>query len=524
MKSLRGYLAKVDPMYLVVALITIIGAYPRLFYAWSADFPLNDGGLFFTMIKDLEKAGFAIPLLTSYNSGNIPFAYPPLGFYLVSFLTHLLNYPLMDMLRLLPPLLSILTIPVFYILSQSILKDRLRAVYATFAFAVLPTSFDWMIMGGGITRSLGLLVAVLLLFSVQRFLDSLRLRILPWVAGLVCLVVLSHIGIAWFAAYSLCLFAIFSTRDLKVIGRLFLAAVCGVILAAPWWLTVISRHGLAPFLSAGQNAFLSIWTLAGSVSLLFTNEPILDLLAVMGFIGIAICIRDRKYFLLTWFAAIIVFQGRFWQICVILPFAMLAGIGIDAIVHLLDSKMQSATENGSAGSTESKPHNFPRSTASRIALVYMVIICFASAILAAPKEYISRGQRDAMQWIAANTPPESSFVVVTGVEASGVDAISEWFPALTQRVSIATPQGYEWMGGDVFNRRNQLHSTLQLCATINCLEAGILNFGYSLDYVYLALPEKSFENKRLSEELLSSSDFVPIYRSSEVIICARRKP
>jgi hypothetical protein len=523
MKTPWNFLVKIDPVCWAVLFITCIGAYPRLFYAGSTDFPLNDGGLFLTMIQDLEKTGYAIPVYASYNSSALPFAYPPLGFFLTSFLSRLLNRPLLDILRLLPAVLSILTIPAFFMLSHSILKGKVKAVYATFAFALLPTSYDWMIMGGGITRSLGFFLTILLLLSIQRYLESHRTPILLGVTLLVFLLFLSHIGVAWFAAYSACFLIVSYKWGNKAIWCLILAAIGGALLASPWFLTVVFRHGLTPFLSAGQNIFLTGTTLAVALGLMFTNEPVLDLLAVMGFIGSAICIRDRKFHLVVWLGIIIVFQGRFWQVCAIVPFAMLAGIGIDSLIHILNRNPGSVLDTREVKIKEHMIQGFPRSLASRSALGYVLLVCFVSAILAAPKEFLSQGHRDAMQWIAANTPPESSFIVISGIESSGLDYISEWFPAIGQRISIGTPQGYEWMGEYAFDRHNQLHSYLQKCETISCLDSGVIGVGNSVDYIYLVLPEQTIETRNLLEELLSSTDFVVIYRSSEAIIFYRKE-
>ncbi|HLI28429.1 MAG TPA: hypothetical protein VKZ60_15265, partial [Chloroflexota bacterium] len=55
----------------------------------GADFPLNDGGLFYAMTEDLRGAGFTLPWYTSYNAERIPYAYPPLGFYLAGALAAL---------------------------------------------------------------------------------------------------------------------------------------------------------------------------------------------------------------------------------------------------------------------------------------------------------------------------------------------------------------------------------------------------------------------------------------------------
>ena len=64
-------------------------------------FPLNDGGMFLVMIRDLRLNGFALPAFTSYNLSNIPFAYPPLGLYAGAIL-NLLGVRELDILKWLP--------------------------------------------------------------------------------------------------------------------------------------------------------------------------------------------------------------------------------------------------------------------------------------------------------------------------------------------------------------------------------------------------------------------------------------
>lgn len=59
---------------------TLAGLVVRLSYVLAWDFPLNDGGMFFVMTRDLISAGLGMPPTTTYNDLSIPFAYPPLGF------------------------------------------------------------------------------------------------------------------------------------------------------------------------------------------------------------------------------------------------------------------------------------------------------------------------------------------------------------------------------------------------------------------------------------------------------------
>jgi len=69
-------------LFLFAALL--FGAVVRFVPAASSGFPLNDGGLFYTMIRDLKANHFILPQFTTYNFVDIPFAYPPVGFYIAA--------------------------------------------------------------------------------------------------------------------------------------------------------------------------------------------------------------------------------------------------------------------------------------------------------------------------------------------------------------------------------------------------------------------------------------------------------
>ncbi len=137
----------------------LVGLLVRLSFVVASGFPLNDGGLFYAMSEDLWRAGYALPLHTSCNSAGIPYAYPPLAFYLAALLRDVLAVNLLDVLRFAPLLLKTLAIGSFILLARSLLPARVAVLFAVYAFALFP-SFQWEIMGGGLARSLGLLFAI----------------------------------------------------------------------------------------------------------------------------------------------------------------------------------------------------------------------------------------------------------------------------------------------------------------------------------------------------------------------------
>jgi hypothetical protein len=172
----------------------------RLAHVLPAGFPLNDG--MFYINGGGRAAGHYLLPDTSYNGLDIPFAYPPIAFFLAACLDAVGSWSLLDVIRFLPLVASVLTIPAFYLLARAMLSSRPVTMIATLAFAVLPRSFNWEIVGGGLTRSVGLLFALLALHQGYLLLkNSDARRILP-TAVLAALSLMSHPETGWLVAFS----------------------------------------------------------------------------------------------------------------------------------------------------------------------------------------------------------------------------------------------------------------------------------------------------------------------------------
>src|SRR5512138_2486325 len=94
-----------------------LGTFMRFNPTLLAGFAINDGGMFAVMIDDLKANHYLLPTFTTYNHLNIPFAYPPLGFYLGAFATDIFGVSTVDVLRWLPAFFASLSIPAFYLLA-----------------------------------------------------------------------------------------------------------------------------------------------------------------------------------------------------------------------------------------------------------------------------------------------------------------------------------------------------------------------------------------------------------------------
>ncbi|MBC8496898.1 MAG: hypothetical protein H8D37_04480 [Chloroflexi bacterium] len=527
-----------ETFLLALALLSslLVGGFVRFAHVLPMDYPLNDGGFFYTLIQDLQAADTFLPAYTSYNQIDIPFAYPPLAIFITDIFSQLLNISILDLIRLLPAALSCLTIPAFYLLARKLLPSTIQIVSATFAFALLPTAFDWLIVGAGLTRAAGFFFAILTLVQIHSLYTTSQKRHIFFAILFASLTILSHPGTAWFAFYSGGILFAFLISSQKVGGtsevlwkrlrsRRLLAdfgnlapqniiksifVVLGTLfLTSPWWGTLIYRHGLQTILNPYQTETHSLTALITPFSLLFTNEPLVDILAVLGFLGLLVSLRERKFLLPSWLLAVFIFEPRLSAVYASIPMALLAGIGVDqAILPLV-------TTQRSGGKL------------AKFTIGFLLIYALISAYLAPQYNSISHAQAESMEWISQHTPENSTFIVLTGNESYGNDYTSEWFPSLSRRHSIATPQGHEWLPEKEFSRRISLHAELQTYAhtDITSLEAWAKNNQLTYAHIYIAkkaLQENQIPVNIFQESLEYSSGYELIFDNEGALVYAIR--
>jgi hypothetical protein len=495
---------------LAVIVAMELGAFIRLFIVSQSDFPLNDGGLFMVMTQDVMQAHFALPAYSSYNAIHMPFVYPPLAFYIVGFIASVTHWPLLDIFRFFPTVVNILTIPAFYLLSRTILSSRNQAILATFAFALLPRSFRWLIMGGGLTRSVGFFFAMLAMQQAYLLYTTRQRKYIVSTSIFSALTVLSHPEMAFYAACAIAVFFVFRGRNRDGVINSVLVVVGTLILTAPWWLLVVSQYGFSPFLSAfqtgEQSPFVSLGLLLTGVG--FVEQTLLGVIALLGMVK---CLADRKYLLPVWLVSIFVVAPRSAQTFAVIVVAMLIAIELDEVLFpALRRSVSSASQS---------------TTRSRLAtgvLVFMLLAYSTVTAMSVSIPVLAKEERAAMAWAGANTPAGSKFVMITGYSNWAEDAIAEWFPVLSGRYSVATVQGYEWFPNKEFIKQAEQHKELQDCADadIQCVEQWAQQAG--IDYAYIYISTGEVKNSALQNALNASQDYERVYNGPGAVIFKRR--
>lgn len=128
---------------------------------------------------------------------------------------------------------------------------------------------------------------------------------------------------------------------------------------------------------------------------------------------------------------------------------------------------------------------------------------------------LTSADRDALTWIRENTPPNSYFLPITGVPSPEIDPFVEWFPALTDRRSQTTIQGYEWLLGPEFYNRYGDFAEVQSCKTASCIDDWSEHT--RIKYQYLVI-QRAGADKKLPTSIDETGNYEIIYSTDEISI------
>ena len=245
--------------------IILVGAGIRLSHLLTIpmDEPFRLGGLFYEFSRQIIINNFAFPETIPYfSAGGIPFAYPPLSFYFQAITIKLLDPPLFFSVNLLPPLITLLSLPAFYWMIQQYNDDIHLVLVGLLAFALMPPAFINQIEAAGLAESFGVITLILYLGFVFRWSKDPNWKD-TILAGLVlAFCIISSPGSAYAATLFSIVFFIWilfgglRKPTLKPAGMLLVLGTIGLLISAPYWLSVMQNHGvnffIIPFLGQHQ--------------------------------------------------------------------------------------------------------------------------------------------------------------------------------------------------------------------------------------------------------------------------------
>jgi hypothetical protein len=500
----------------------LFGVWFRFFPPYSAGFPINDGGLFYKMIEAIQANGFRLPAYVHYNGLDIPFAYPPLGFYIAGVIAAVFHATLLNTLLWLPAIVLTAIIPAFYYLANLILKSRWKAGLATFLYVLLPRSITWLIMGGGVTRSWGQLFLILATANLYLLYTNRERKYLAWSIVFCSLVCLTHPEASIHTAGIALLLWIFYGRNKHGMVATLIVAAGTLVITSPWWVTILRRFGAAPFLSATSTGLNDLGYVF-RVFQPFSGELFVAVIFCLSVLGIVVKIVKRDYFLPIWFILPFLLEPRNAPNVSILPLAMLASVALTDLLLPALSKIESATRN----------LEIQQPLQSRIekillgSLILYTLIGMQSFAQDLKENSLTRETREAFGWIDIHAPANARFLIITGKTDLFADPVNEWFPTLTNRRSLTTIQGYEWMGHGEFAKLTTILQEIQDCPiasnALACVDTKVKEAG--LDYEYLLIV-RTLAGKTLGENLMiqleGNEQYESVFKTDSVTIFKKK--
>ena len=439
---------RVALIFLAIALV--LGGILRALPLLSHPFVVNDGGLFWAMVRAIADNNFALPARVFYpttaGSPDLPFCYPPLSFYVAALLAKI-GVSLTFIFRWLPWLLSVATIAAFWRLARVFCADKPNGNWAagaaTLGWSLLPWSFIWHVMGGSLPRALGLVWAFLAIAAAIELWragarDKTAWKRWIWLTIWLALALLTHLERARFAVVAVGLVWLFYGVSWRGLGQLAGAFLGAALLSAPWWGLCLARFGLAPFRAAASSgggdwqSGSALERLINSASITLSGEAILPAFHLLGALGLLWLAWRRQWFLPVWVLLIVLLEVRSGRVFVIAPLALGMGLLLAQV---------------------------PRARGGIIAVLALWLFTLSS-IAQTGIPAVTRDDLAAMRWARANAPAGARFLVVP-VDHWAMDAPAEWFPALAQRSSVTTVQGAEWLPNHEFRQRAELHDKLR---------------------------------------------------------------
>ena len=491
----------------------LLGGFVRFFPGLQAGFPLNDGGMFLSMVRDLAVNEYALPKFTSYNLLDIPFAYPPFGFYIARLLADIFSLPELTLLRWLPPFVNSLSIVAFYLLASELLESKPRGALASAFYALTPGAFGWFVMGGGLTRSFGSFFLLLTVYSVLGLYKNGGKKFTALTMLFGALTVLSHPEAGIHAAASCLLVWIFFGRAVRSFFQSVIVAVGVLLLSSPWWATVISHHGLEPFLSAMQTGShgTPLLTALGS---LITVEGIIPISTALRVIGLAWGAWKRRYFLLAWAFLPFLVEPRSAPSVSHYPMTLLAALAFAEAFPALVARLRKTTIDLEA-LYSSRGFN-----AALFAAFFLLFIDSGLYGFRLVGNSLRLQDREAMTWVDKSAAGDAVFLVWTGIKSPEIDPYVEWFPALANRRNLTTLQGYEWLLSDGFYDQYGELARLQQCASVDCIELWAERMNWRYDYVAVF----EGQNTDLDDLFAGELGYFEVYSRETVTIFERTTP
>mgnify|MGYP001046310245 CR=1 FL=1 len=463
--------SKKSKIYLLISIfVIIIGVVLRTYHLFLVGFskPWGAGGLYLEFARQIFQNNYSLPIIIPhYTYGGLPFAYPPLPFYIESLLVFSLSLPEYLIVNLLPPFVSILSLILFFILIKNVLKNKYAQLFSLVLYSITPICFMEQVEGAGLAESFGTLFIILLLLVFWLYYQSpyrmTRLILSSLVWGLTVMASPASAYLSVFIFFTLFFMLIRKEKGnlIKMILYILIMGLLAVLLSSLYLGTVIRNHGLGllinSFVSQHEGSFFifSFFVRLAKMDLII-NEPILSILFIT---ALFVLLYNKKFELLFMSLFSVLIPRENWIMGIV--GILMIGVATDLILSYL-------------------PDKFLQKEIQKFS-VLVTIIAVAGILLLRPlyfvltrdliwKHSLDTSQIRLLENIKVDSTSRENLIIL------GNNEFLEWAPYITEKSVLNV-----WFGTELAPSKfwvQDAHASLIDCKNIECVNHNIgRNFG-----------------------------------------------
>lgn len=497
------------------------GLFVHFVYLITHPYPAYGAGLYLQIAEEISAHGYALPeRIPLYTDDGVPFAYPPLMYYVSAVIMDMTGVDPITLSRLLPGFVTVLYLIPFYYLAREILESTPQAGFATIVLAVTPPVLQWHLSAGGVVRAPAFLFALTGAYTGIKLFKTSNMRWVIPSTVLFGMTILTHpVYTVFFGTTYLLMFACFSRTPRGLVYGAFVAGG-GILLASPWWLQIIATHGADIFTAAsGTHSGLGGGVGRFLDQFVYPLEPELPAIFFVGsFAGTVYLIRKRRFFLPLWLVAAAFMLGklRFQFPAGAMMLSILVFEVIVPRIRYLSAKTR-----------------YSRSAPLVVVMVIALIISSVGVSYAAgglnsnfdsstQPAFMDDDDKAAMEWIQENTVSDSEFVVLGDV--------AEWFPLMTDRAILVGPWGVEWEGHENYRHHLSLYKRLSRCPGKACLTKKMVANDVDPNYIYVPKNHYTvrgidqYQKPWMREQMVDSDRYKLIYENEGAMVFRIEEP
>lgn len=465
---------------LILALGACAPLYLRNVFRYSV--PMGYAGLFTQMAKQIADANFHLPFESPYyGPGGIPFAYPPLGLYLLAVLIKLTGKYFV-FLRILPPILGLLSLIPLYGITLEFSKSHISAAASIIIAASSQDLHIANAWAAGIVRAPACLFCLSAIYFLIRQ-QNKRSMLNSLLAGVFLgLTLMTHLIYALFCFLWVWWWSLFRKNIFEKIKDAIIISGIGILVASMWLVPVLFRYGSVIFLRAfnshGGSFLLSFWSYPGSLINIFLQNlsPISASwpLLLFVFIGVLLFLIKRKFAFITLYLLVILAfpeSARF----VFLIGSIAAGIGFSAIPDLLSSI---------------SPERLKSVLVAALIIPFLGFFWYEGLTSMSKKlPQLSAATLDLSDHVQEIMPPDHTYLPLVKQDEA------EWMPFLFQREPVVGKWGGEWLG--IFTEQTQAMGVFRNCQANQdwaCVENTITRLNVEPLYMITYVKDRNLNN------------------------------